>query len=102
CTSSPSASGRALLGIVRSLFPVALEATQRHAALVLLAHHELRVADRARLRDRLVPCDEVALLLRPVAAAVERLAAARSLLGDEPAAPRARALDAERDRLGRL
>src|SRR5207302_8872243 len=62
----------------------------------------LRVADRAGLRDRLVPRDEVARLLRPVAAAVERLAAARPLLGDEPAAARARALDAERDRLGRL
>src|SRR5262245_5129160 len=84
------------LGLVRALFPVALEAAQRDAALVLFLDDELRVADRARLRHRLVPRDEVTLLLRPVRAAVERLAAARALLGDVATAAGPRALHAER------
>src|SRR3954469_6346262 len=100
--STISTSGRVLLGIVDALLPVALHAAERDAALVLLLEDELRVADRARLRDRLVPPDEVALLVRPVRAAVERLAATRSLLGDVAAATGPRALHAERDRLGRL
>src|SRR5207253_10993726 len=50
----------------------------------------------------LVPRHEVTAFLRPVRAAVERLAAPRTLLGDEAAAAGARALHAKRDRLGRL
>src|SRR5688500_18238808 len=96
--TATSASGRGprlrrvLFGLVNALAPVALHAPQRDAALRLLLEHELRVARRARLRHGLVPRDEVALLLRPVRAAVERLAAPRPLLGDEAAAPRPRAL----------
>src|SRR5439155_27261872 len=85
-----------------ALLPVGLQAAQHATGLVLLLDHELGVADRARLRHRLVPRHEVALLLGPVRAAVERLAAPRPLLGDEPAAARPRALDAQRDRLGGL
>src|ERR1043165_3704410 len=91
-----------VLRLIGPLLPVTLQAPQHYAALALLLDHELGVADRARLRDRLVPRHEGALLLRPVRAAVERLAAPRSLLGDEPAAARPRALHAERDRLGGL
>src|ERR1044071_8993335 len=97
-----TASRGVVLRLVGALLPVTLQAPQHYAALVLLLHHELRVADRTRLRNRLVPRDEVALLLRPVRAAVERLAAPRPLLGDEPAAALPRAPDAERDRLSGL
>src|SRR3569623_2999146 len=95
--------GGLALGLVGAFaLPIALLAAERDAALGLLLEDELRVAGRARLRDGLVPRDEVALLLRLVRAAVERLAAARPLLGDEATAAGLRALPTERDRLRRL
>src|SRR5579863_1055686 len=55
------------LGLLRAFAaPVALHAAQRDAALGLLLEHELGLADRARLRDRAIPRDEVTALLRPV------------------------------------
>src|SRR3569623_1237625 len=101
--STRSLRGVLALGLVGAFaLPIALHAAECDAALGLLLEDELRRAGRARLLDGLVPRDEVALLLRPVRAAVERLAAPRPLLRDVPAAARLRALHAERDRLGRL
>src|ERR1043165_836760 len=61
--SLTAGSGGVLFGLVGALLPVALEAAQHDALAVLFLDDELGVADRARLRHRPVPRDEVALLL---------------------------------------
>src|SRR5205814_817549 len=77
-------------------------AAHARALAVLALDQERGAALRALLGDRPIPQHEVAPGLAVVGAAVERLAAARPLLRQEPAAARPWTVHPERDRLGGL